>query len=57
MFGTNALPKINKPSVTNLYAHASNVFDSLTEAMNNDLTTYSMGLVGLLSFMYSPDFI
>lgn len=49
MFEQMLYQKINKPSVTNLYAHASNVFDSLTEAMNNDLTTYSMGLVGLLS--------
>lgn len=49
MFEQMLYQKINKPSVTNLYVHASNVFDSLTEAMNNDLTTYSMGLVGLLS--------
>lgn len=43
--------KINKPGQTDLQDRALSLSDSLIGAMNNDMTTFTMGIIGVVSLI------
>ena len=43
--------KINRPFRTNLQERALNISDSLVGAVNNDLVTFTMGTIGVVSLI------
>lgn len=43
--------QINKPSETSLQTRALSISDSLIGALNNDLTTYTIGFVGIVALI------
>jgi hypothetical protein len=49
--------QINRPGKTDLQSKAATLSDSLINAMNNDLTTYTMGIVGIMSLILPLIFI
>ncbi|MGG5357601.1 MULTISPECIES: hypothetical protein [unclassified Enterococcus] len=49
--------QINRPGKTDLQSKAFTLSDSLINAMNNDLTTYTMGIVGIMSLILPLIFI
>ncbi|OJG82388.1 hypothetical protein RV10_GL000209 [Enterococcus pallens] len=43
--------KINRPSETNLHTRSLSISDSFIGALNNDLTTYTIGFVGIIALV------
>lgn len=48
---TSPTSKINRPFRTKLQERALNISDSLIGAVNNDLVTFTMGTIGVVSFI------
>ncbi|MCE5878004.1 hypothetical protein KEK09_12430, partial [Enterococcus faecium] len=51
MFRQIMVQSINEPDKTTLQHQALNVSDSLIGAMNNDLTTFTVGIIGIISLI------
>jgi hypothetical protein len=43
--------EVNKPFKTELQSQALSIFDSFKGALNNDMTTYTMGIIGMASLI------